>query len=250
MESNLVFAGLVGMIDPPREEVKDAVRICREAGIKPVMITDSDFKDKVYSYSVYARVSPEHKVRIIKAWKTNGKTVAMTGDGVNDAPALKASDMILSDDNFATIVEAIKEGRKIYSNIRKSIQFLLSANMGEVITLFIATILGWTILFPIHILWINLVTDALPAFALGVERAEMDIMKQKPRKSGSSIFSESLGINVIYQGIIEGLITLGVFYVGLKLFSQNSHDIAITMAFVTLGLIQLTHSLNYSGSPI
>jgi len=292
IEQDLVFVGLVGMIDPPRKEAKDAVRVCKEAGIRPIMITgdhrdtaaaiakeldiiqdeseavtgseldkisEKDFPGRVSKYSVYARVSPEHKVRIVKAWKSKGKIVAMTGDGVNDAPALKAadigvgmgitgtdvakgvSDMVLADDNFATIVSAVEEGRRIYSNIRKAIQFLLSANMGEVITLFIATMLNWTILFPIHILWINLVTDAFPALALGVEKAEKDIMKQKPRKSGKSIFSGGLGVNIIYQGIIEGLATLAVYYTGFKLYSRET---AVTMAFVTLGLIQLTHSLN------
>lgn len=292
IENSLIFAGLIGMIDPPRLEVKEAVRVCREAGIRPIMITgdhrdtaaaiakelniissesevltgselnkigEEEFIKTVSKYSVYARVSPEHKVRIVKAWKANGKIVAMTGDGVNDAPALKTSDigigmgitgtdvakgvsdMVLADDNFATIVLAVEEGRKIYSNIRKAIQFLLSANMGEVLTLFIATMLNWTILFPIHILWINLVTDAFPALALGVEKAEKDIMQQKPRKSGNSIFSEGMGAAVLYQGFIEGIITLLVYYFGNRLYS---HEVAVTMAFVTLGLIQLTHSMN------
>lgn len=295
LETDLTFVGLVGMIDPPREEVKDAVRVCREAGIRPVMITgdhrdtaaaiarelgiiqsdnevitgreldkisEEDFIRQVNKYSVYARVSPEHKVRIVQAWKKNGKIVAMTGDGVNDAPALKTSDigvgmgitgtdvskgvsdMVLSDDNFATIVLAVKEGRKIYSNIRKSIQFLLSANMGEVITLFVATMLNWKILLPIHILWVNLVTDTFPALALGVEKAEKDIMQQKPRKSEASFFSEGLGINIIYQGILEALLTLGTFYLGMTLYPSQDNIVAVTMAFATLGLIQLTHSLN------
>lgn len=292
VEKNLVFAGLVGMIDPPREEVKAAVQVCKEAGIRPIMITgdhrdtaaaiarelgiadddssvitgreldkisDEDFFEEVEKYSVYARVSPEHKVRIVKAWKNKNKIVAMTGDGVNDAPALKTadigvgmgitgtdvskgvSDMVLADDNFATIVAAVEEGRKIFSNIRKAIQFLLSANMGEVLTLFIATLLNWNILSPIHILWINLVTDTLPALALGVEKAEMDIMKQKPRKSSSSIFAGGLGTNIIYQGILEGLLTLGAFYIARTLYSP---EVSITVAFSTLGLIQLTHAFN------
>lgn len=296
IENKLVFVGLVGMIDPPRLEVKEAVRVCREAGIRPIMITgdhrdtaaaiakelniikdesevitgseldrisEEEFIKTVSRYSVYARVSPEHKVRIVKAWKQTGKIVAMTGDGVNDAPALKTSDigvgmgitgtdvakgvsdMVLSDDNFATIVVAVEEGRKIYSNIRKAIQFLLSANMGEVVTLFIATLLNWTILFPIHILWINLVTDALPALALGVEKAEKDIMKQKPRKSTNTIFSEGLGLDIIYQGLLEGIITLVTYFIGINLYSS---EIAITMAFVTLGLVQLTHSFNVRSS--
>lgn len=292
IENNLVFVGLVGMIDPPRLEAKDAVRVCAEAGIRPVMITgdhkdtaaaiarelgiiknddevitgselnkisEEEFEDLVTKFSVYARVSPEHKVRIVNAWKKRGKIVAMTGDGVNDAPALKASDigigmgitgtdvakgvsnMVLADDNFATIVIAVEEGRKIYSNIRKAIQFLLSSNLGEVVTLFVATMLNWTILFPIHILWVNLVTDTLPALALGVEVAEKDIMKQKPRKSSSSFFAGGVGISILYQGIIKGLITLFTFYIGISYYSE---PVAVTMAFATLGLIQLAHSLN------
>jgi Ca2+-transporting ATPase len=292
IEHGLVFAGLAGMIDPPREEVKEAVRVCKDAGIIPVMITgdhrdtaaaianelsissgkdqvitgseldkisENDFKNQVSRYSVYARVSPEHKVRIVEAWKEKGKIVAMTGDGVNDAPALKiadigigmgitgtdvakgVSDIVLSDDNFSTIVSAVKEGRKIYSNIRKSVQFLLSANIGEVITLFVATLLNWKILFPIHILWINLITDTLPALALGVEKAEEGIMKQKPRKSTGGFFADGLGFNILYQGLFESAITLGIYYIGLRNYSI---DTAITMAFMTLGLIQLTHSFN------
>lgn len=292
IENGLIFAGLVGMIDPPREEAFDAVQTCRTAGIRPIMITgdhrdtaaaiardleiihdesevltgieldeigDEDFVRNVHKYSVYARVSPEHKVRIVKAWKTRGKVVAMTGDGVNDAPALKnsdigvgmgitgtdvskgVSDMVLADDNFATIVLAVKEGRRIYSNIRNAIQFLLSANTGEVLTLFLATMMNWRILLPIHILWINLVTDAFPALALGAEKPEPGIMKRKPRDPKSSMFAGGVGTSIIYQGVLEGLITLAAFYIGLKLYSG---DVAITMAFVTLGLIQLAHSLN------
>ncbi len=291
-ESEMVFVGLVGMIDPPRPEVKEAVRVCAEAGIRPVMITgdhrdtaaaiamelgiikddnevitgselnkisDEAFDDLVVKYSVYARVSPEHKVRIVNAWKKRGKVVAMTGDGVNDAPALKAADigigmgitgtdvakgvsnMVLADDNFATIVIAVEEGRKIYSNIRKAIQFLLSSNLGEIVTLFVATMLNWTILFPIHILWVNLVTDTLPALALGVEKAEKDVMRQKPRKAKSSFFSDGIGFSIIYQGIFKGMLTLAAYIIGKSLYSE---EIAITMAFATLGLIQLTHSLN------
>jgi Ca2+-transporting ATPase len=292
VEGNMVFAGLIGMIDPPRKEAKEAVITCKRAGIKPVMITgdhkdtaaaiakelniiddekqvitgsdldkisQEDFSKQVSRYSVYARVSPEHKVRIVNAWKENGSIVAMTGDGVNDAPALKAadvgvgmgitgtdvskgvSDMVLADDNFSTIVSAVEEGRKIYSNIRKAIQFLLSANMGEVIALFLATMFNWKILFPIHILWINLVTDAFPALALGMEKAEEDIMRQKPRKSQSGFFSGGLGANIIYQGLLQGAITLATYYIGIRLYSG---EIAVTMAFVTLGLIQLAHSFN------
>lgn len=292
LESNLVFIGLVGMIDPPRPEAKEAVSVCVKAGIKPVMITgdhrdtataiakelsiissdkevitgieldslsDIEFEKKVSKYSVYARVSPEHKVKIVKAWKNNGKIVAMTGDGVNDAPALKASDigigmgitgtdvakgvsnMVLADDNFATIVSAVEEGRKIYSNIRKTIQFLLSSNLGEVVTLFIATMLNWTVLFPIHILWVNLVTDTLPALALGMEKAENDVMLQKPRKEKDSFFSGGVGVSIVYQGIAKGLITLMTYYIGIRLYT---HEAATTMAFATLGLIQLAHCLN------
>jgi|LSQX01.2.fsa_nt_gb Ca2+-transporting ATPase len=295
VEKDLIFVGMVGMIDPPREEVKDAIKTCVAAGIRPVMITgdhrdtaaaiakelgiiqdesgiitgaelnkisDEMFDRDVSKYSVYARVSPEHKVRIVKAWKKNGKVVAMTGDGVNDAPALKTSDigvgmgitgtdvsksvsdMVLSDDNFATIVLAVREGRKIYSNIRKSIQFLVSANMSEVITLFVATMLNWSILFPIHILWINLVTDAFPALALGVEQEEKGIMNKKPRKTQKSFFADGIGVSILYQGILQGLITLTVFYIGKNNFQSEDDIIARTMAFATLGLVQLVHSLN------
>ncbi len=291
-ENDMVFVGLVGMIDPPRPEVREAVRICSEAGIRPIMITgdhrdtaaaiakelgiirsedevitgselnkmsDDEFESLVAEFSVYARVSPEHKVRIVNAWKKKGRIVAMTGDGVNDAPAIKAADigigmgitgtdvakgvsnMVLADDNFATIVVAVEEGRKIYSNIRKAIQFLLSSNLGEVVTLFAATMLNWTILFPIHILWVNLVTDTLPALALGLEKGEKDAMKQKPRRAKSSFFSDGIGFSIIYQGIFKGMLTLSAYFIGLKLYSEET---AITMAFVTLGLIQLTHSLN------
>ncbi|WP_151734739.1 cation-translocating P-type ATPase ['Paenibacillus yunnanensis' Narsing Rao et al. 2020] len=291
-EKELVFVGLAGMIDPPREEVKAAVAVCRKAGVRPVMITgdhkdtaaaiakrlgiieddsavltgreldkisERDFAERVADYSVYARVSPEHKVRIVKAWRAKGKIVAMTGDGVNDAPALKSadigvgmgitgtdvakgvSDMVLADDNFTTIVVAVEEGRKVYSNIRKAIQFLLSANLGEVLTLFIATLIGWRILEPIHILWINLVTDTLPALALGLEKAGSDVMAKKPRKANSSIFAGGVGIGIIYQGILEALLTLLVYY-----WAHTHYDegVAVTMAFATLGLLQITHAFN------
>lgn len=291
-EKGLVFIGLIGMIDPPREEVRDAVAVCRKAGIRPVMITgdhrdtaaaiamrlgiieddkgvltgieldkfsEAEFAEKVSEYSVYARVSPEHKVRIVKAWRAKGKIVAMTGDGVNDAPALKSSDigvgmgitgtdvakgvsdMVLADDNFTTIVVAVEEGRKVYSNIRKAIQFLLSANLGEVLTLFIATMIGWRILEPIHILWINLVTDTLPALALGLEKAGDDVMARKPRKSSSSIFAGGVGIGIIYQGIIEAALTLLVYNWAHTHYNEG---IAVTMAFATLGLLQITHAFN------
>ncbi|MGZ9585307.1 calcium-translocating P-type ATPase, SERCA-type [Paenibacillus marinisediminis] len=292
VEQGLTFIGLVGMIDPPREEVKDAVRVCKAAGIRPIMITgdhrdtaaaiakeldiiqdesgvitgtelnkisEKDFEEKVTQYSVYARVSPEHKVRIVQAWKKRGKIVAMTGDGVNDAPALKTSDigigmgitgtevskgvsdMVLADDNFSTIVIAVEEGRKVYANIRKTIQFLLSANLGEVLTLFIATMLNWAILFPIHILWINLVTDTLPALALGLEKAEPDNMKQKPRKASESVFADGVGVGIVYQGILEAALTLFAYWWGHTHYEES---IAVTMAFATLGLIQLTHAFN------
>lgn len=294
-ELSLVFVGLVGMIDPPRPEAREAVRVCREAGIRPIMITgdhrdtasaiareigiledesgvitgaqlskipQEEFEETVDRYSVYARVSPEHKVRIVKAWKKKDKIVAMTGDGVNDAPALKASDigvgmgitgtevskgvsnMVLADDNFATIVHAVEEGRRIYSNIRKAIQFLLACNLGEVVTLFIATmfafIFGDHVLYPIHILWINLITDTFPALALGMEKAEKNVMKQMPRDAKATFYSEGVGISIIYQGIIEGALTLTAFLIG----KQYSYETAVTMAFASLGLIQLFHSFN------
>lgn len=302
LEQELVYAGMTGMIDPEREEAKDAVRVAREAGIRPIMITgdhrdtaeaiakrlgileeqqkdgvitgaeldeisDADFATRVKDYSVYARVSPQHKVRIVKAWQKAGKIVAMTGDGVNDAPALKtadigigmgitgtevskgASDMVLADDNFSTIVVAVEEGRKVFSNIQKSIQYLLSANLGEVLTLFIATLLGWSILAPVHILWINLVTDTFPAIALGLEPAEADSMKQPPRGKKATFFSNGVLSSIIYQGILEGGITLFVYWwathnpvhVGNN---ELIHSDALTMAFVTLGLLQLFHAFN------
>lgn len=290
-ESDLIFLGLVGMIDPPRENAVEAVRIARQAGIRPIMITgdhgstaaaiarqldilqgddevlsgaeldkipDEEFEKNVDHYSVYARVSPEHKVRIVKAWKKKGKVVAMTGDGVNDAPALKASDigvgmgiagtdaaknaskMVLVDDNFGTIVVAVEEGRKVFSNIRKAIQFLLSANFSQVMTIFFATIVGWTILSPIQILWINLV-DTLPGLALGMEKSEGDEMKKKPRKHDQSIFADGLGIRILYQGFLQAALVLSVFAWGISHYSTQE---AITMAFIALGAIQLTHSYN------
>lgn len=303
LERELIFSGLVGMIDPPRPEVKDAVEVCRNAGIRAVMITgdhrdtaaaiakelnlikddsqvitgseldkisEEAFASDVTKYCVYARVSPEHKVRIVKAWRGQNRVVAMTGDGVNDAPALKAadigvgmgitgtevskgvSDMVLADDNFATIVYAVKEGRKIYSNIRKAIQFLLSANLGEVLTLFIATMLNWEILLPIHILWINLVTDTFPAIALGIEEAESDVMRQPPRKANNSVLAEGVGTGILYQGIFEGAITLLVYALATMRYDSgiHGHQVAMTMAFATLGLIQLFHSFNIRSSKV
>ena len=298
LEENLVFVGLTGMIDPPRVEVKDAVTTCHKAGITPIMITgdhkdtafaiakelniandetqvitgqelslldDKTLKENVEQYRVYARVSPEHKVRIVKAWKSKGKIVAMTGDGVNDAPSIKAADigigmgitgtdvtknaadMILEDDNFSTIVVAVKEGRKIFDNMQKTIQFLLAANIAEVLSLLIATIVfsisGDThaFLLPIQILWINLVTDSFPALALGMEEGDNDIMNNPPRKNQSHLFAGHLGSNIIYQGIIQTLLIVTLFFVSLKLYG---HGVASTMAFLTLCLIQLFHCYN------
>jgi Ca2+-transporting ATPase len=291
-EEDIVFAGLMGMIDPPREEAKEAVHLCKTAGIKPVMITgdhkataiaiakelgilnneseaisgseienmsQEELTQKVENFSVYARVSPEHKVRIVDAWRSKGKIVAMTGDGVNDAPALKkanigaamgitgtdvakeAADMVLTDDNFATIVAAVEEGRTIFSNIKKSISFLLSCNIGEIITLFVATLLGWIEpLLPIHILWVNLVTDSLPALALGMEPAEKDIMNQPPRDPNEGLFAKGLGLRIALQGAIIGAVTLAAFLYG----HQYSEEVGRTMAFFTLSFSQLVHAYN------
>lgn len=301
VESDLIFAGLVGMIDPERPEAAKAVKVAKEAGIRPIMITgdhqdtaeaiakrlgiieddgqnhvftgaelnelsDDEFQKVFKQYSVYARVSPEHKVRIVKAWQNEGKVVAMTGDGVNDAPSLKtadigigmgitgtevakgASDMVLADDNFATIIVAVEEGRKVFSNIQKSIQYLLSANMAEVLTIFFATLFGWDVLQPVHLLWINLVTDTLPAIALGVEPAEPDVMKHKPRGRQSNFFDGGVMGAIIYQGIFQTLLVLAVYGWAI-MFPEHSqahmvHEDALTMAFATLGLIQLVHAFN------
>ena len=302
VESDLIFSGLVGMIDPERPEAAEAVRVAKEAGIRPIMITgdhqdtaeaiakrlgiidpndtedhvftgaelneltDEEFQKVFKQYSVYARVSPEHKVRIVKAWQKEGKVVAMTGDGVNDAPSLKtadigigmgitgtevskgASDMVLADDNFATIIVAVEEGRKVFSNIQKSIQYLLSANMAEVFTIFFATLLGWDVLQPVHLLWINLVTDTLPAIALGVEPAEPGVMTHKPRGRKSNFFDGGVFGAIIYQGIFQTMLVLGVYGWALLFPEHQSHaEIhadALTMAFATLGLIQLLHAFN------
>jgi len=302
VEQDLIFAGLVGMIDPERGEAKAAVAEAKSAGIRTVMITgdhqttaqaiaerlgiiekgqdsrvltgaeldkldDEYFKQHVGDYSVYARVSPEHKVRIVKAWQANDKIVAMTGDGVNDAPSLKqadigigmgitgtevskgASDMVLADDNFATIVEAVKQGRKVFSNIQKAILYLMSCNVGEVLTVFMMTMLGWDILAPVQLLWINLVTDTLPAIALGVEPVEVGIMKRKPRGKKSNFFSGGVASSIIYQGILEGILVLGAYQIGLHVGPHVGdpslqHGDALTMAFLTLGLIQLFHAIN------
>ncbi len=302
VENDLVFSGLIGMIDPERPEAAGAVKVAKEAGIRPIMITgdhqdtaeaiakrlgiidpndtedhvftgaelneltDEEFQKVFKQYSVYARVSPEHKVRIVKAWQNDGKVVAMTGDGVNDAPSLKtadigigmgitgtevskgASDMVLADDNFATIIVAVEEGRKVFSNIQKSIQYLLSANMAEVFTIFFATLFGWDVLQPVHLLWINLVTDTLPAIALGVEPAEPGVMGHKPRGRKSNFFDGGVMGAIIYQGVLQTLLVLGVYGFAL-LFPEHAtnaevHEDALTMAFATLGLIQLVHAYN------
>lgn len=297
LENNLTFVGLVGMIDPPRQEVKAAVEQCYEAGIRPVMITgdhkltavaiakeldifrDGDLaltgaeldlmpqeilEEEVTKYSVYARVSPEHKMRIVKAWQAKGMVVAMTGDGVNDAPALKvadigcamgitgtdvakgAADMILTDDNFATIVHAVEQGRGIFSNIKKSIQYLLSCNIGEIITIFVATALNFhqMPLVAIQLLWLNLVTDSLPALALGMEPVEPGVMKQKPRDSRKSIFADGFAASMIFYGVLVGAITLAAYWLGEYVLSDpNIADgTANTMAFATLVFGELTRA--------
>lgn len=302
-EHDMIFVGLIGMIDPERPEVAQAVAEAKSAGIKSIMITgdhqdtaqaiakrlgilgrgdnpggkvingaqldemsDDQFNREVADISVYARVAPEHKVRIVKAWQKQGKVVAMTGDGVNDAPALKtadigvgmgitgtevskeASDMVLADDNFATIVTAVKAGRKVFANIQKSLQYLLSANLGEVLTLFVMTMMGWQILAPVQILWINLVTDTFPAIALGVEPAEPGIMKRKPRGRTSNFLSGGIMSNILYQGFFEGFITLCVYAFAITnpvhVSDALAHADALTMAYATLGLIQLFHAFN------
>ncbi|RMC55493.1 calcium-translocating P-type ATPase, PMCA-type [Lactobacillus sp. ESL0261] len=302
VEQDLIFAGLVGMIDPERPEAKEAIKEAHSAGIRTVMITGDfqvtaqaiaerlgilkpgqdervvtgaqldEFSDEylekhVADFDVYARVSPEHKVRIVKAWQAQGKIVAMTGDGVNDAPSLKqadigigmgitgtevskgASDMVLADDNFATIVEAVKQGRKVFSNIQKAILYLMSCNVGEVLTVFMMTMLGWDILAPVQLLWINLVTDTLPAIALGLEPVEKGIMKRTPRGKKSNFFSGGVASSIVYQGILEGIIVLTTYQLGLNFGphmgnANLQHADALTMAFLTLGLIQLFHAFN------
>ncbi len=311
IENDLIYIGMVGMIDPPRLEVKDAVATCKKAGIKTVMITgdhkitaiaiakslgilekeeeaitgleledmsQEELEKNVRKYSVYARVSPEHKVRIVKAWQANGEIVAMTGDGVNDAPSLKiadigcamgvvgtdvakeAADVILTDDNFATVVSAVEEGRRIYDNILKAIQFLLSSNIGEIVTLFVAILITpWMAktfgidinllqtLLPIHLLWINLVTDSLPALALAVDPAEKDIMDRKPLKHSGGVFTKGMTWRVIYQGIMIGAITIGAYILGLSTKGATPLEkvqIAQTMAFYALALSELVHIFN------
>ena len=307
VEVELCFVGLVGMIDPVRPEVKPAIDECRSAGIRPIMITgdhkdtavaiamqlgiiesadqaitgaeldeisDEEFDSFVEKYSVYARVQPEHKTRIVNAWRKKGKVTAMTGDGVNDAPSIKnadigvgmgitgtdvtknVADMILTDDNFATIVSAVGEGRRIYDNIRKSIQFLLASNLSEVLTIFFATLFGFSIFKPVHLLWINLITDCLPALSLGMEKAEGDIMKRKPRDSREGIFAGGLGYGVVYQGILVTIITLASYFIGVYWLADAHHAAAIaageytreglgtSMAFLTLSMAEIFHSFN------
>ena len=287
------------MIDPVRPEVKAAIDECKQAGIRAIMITgdhkdtavaiakqlgiitdasqaitgaelneisDEEFETLVEKYSVYARVQPEHKVRIVKAWKKKGMITAMTGDGVNDAPSIKSADigigmgitgtdvtknvadMILADDNFATIVAAVEEGRRIFDNIKKSIQFLLSSNLSEVVSVFVATLFGFTIMKPIHLLWINLITDSLPALALSMEPGEKDLMTRKPRKSNEGIFSNGVGFAIGYQGLIVSVLTLAAYFIGHFLESgrweiTNSPD-GITMAFLTMSMAEIFHSFN------
>ena len=299
LEKDLVFCGLVGMIDPVRPEVKAAIEECRTAGIRPIMITgdhkdtataiamelgiidnpdaaitgaqlneisDEDFEKDVEKYSVYARVQPEHKVRIVNAWKKRGMITAMTGDGVNDAPSIKSADigvgmgitgtdvtknvadMVLADDNFATIVSAVEEGRRIYDNIRKSIQFLLASNLSEVLSIFFANLLGFTILKPVHLLWINLVTDCFPALALAMERGEKNIMSRPPRNSKDGIFSGGVGFDIFYQGLFVTGLTLAAYFIGHYIEAgvweiTNSPD-GMTMAFLTMSMCEIFHSLN------
>lgn len=299
LEQLLCFVGLCGMIDPVRPEVKDAIVECRQAGIRPIMITgdhidtaaaiarelgilteetravtgaqlaqmdDETFGREFQSISVYARVQPEQKTRIVNAWRGAGYVTAMTGDGVNDAPSIKAADigvgmgitgtdvtknvadMILTDDNFATIVGAVEEGRRIYDNIRKAIQFLLGSNLSEVLSIFCATLMGFTILKPVHLLWINLVTDCFPALALGTEKAERDIMQRKPRDPRAGIFADGMGVDVVYQGIAVTALTLVSYFVGhfmeSGVWAITDSANGITMAFLTMSMAEIFHSLN------
>ena len=301
LEQDLCFIGLTGMIDPVRPEVKPAIVECREAGIRPVMITgdhkdtavaiatelgiihspdeaitgsqlddfsDEELADAITKYGVYARVQPEHKVRIVTAWKKRGAITAMTGDGVNDAPSIKAADigvgmgitgtdvtknvadMVLADDNFATIVNAVSEGRRIYDNIRKAIQFLLASNMSEVLGVFFATLMGFTLLNPVHLLFINLITDCFPALALGMEKAEDNVMHRPPRKSTDGIFAGGLGIDVAYQGVLVTVITLASYIIGHCMevgyfeMPRGVSEDGMTMAFLTMSMCEIFHSFN------
>ena len=305
LEHDLTFLGLSGMIDPERPEVAPAIAEAREAGIRPVMITgdhidtavaiaknlgickdaseaitgaqldkisDEDFKDAVTQYSVYARVQPEHKARIVDAWKSRDKIVAMTGDGVNDAPSIKradigvgmgitgtdvtknVADMVLADDNFATIINAVEEGRRIYDNIRKVIQFLLSANIAEVLSVFVATLVGFTIFQPVQLRWSNLITDCFPALALGMEEAEGDIMKRKPRKASDGVFAGGMGVDILFQGVVITILALASFFVGVYLdmgyiniadmIAGTADEEGVTMAFITLSMVEIFHCFN------
>ncbi|MBO7407633.1 MAG: cation-transporting P-type ATPase, partial [Clostridia bacterium] len=299
VERELCFLGLVGMIDPVRPEVSAAIEQCHSAGIRPIMITgdhldtavaiakelgilhdergaitgaqlselsDEEFEKKVGMFSVYARVQPEHKVRIVNAWRKRGLITAMTGDGVNDAPSIKSADigvgmgitgtdvtknvadMVLADDNFATIVTAVAEGRRIYDNIRKAIQFLLGSNLSEVAAIFTANLFGFTILRPVHLLWINLVTDCFPALALSAEKAESDIMERPPRRSKDGIFAGGVGSDCIYQGALVTILVLAAYFIGHLMEggswdSLQSND-GITMAFLTMSMAEIFHSVN------
>ena len=294
--------GLCGMIDPVRPEVVDAIAECREAGIRPIMITgdhidtavaiakelgiltdgseaitgaqlnemsDEEFEQKFKNISVYARVQPEHKTRIVNAWRKAGYVTAMTGDGVNDAPSIKSADigvgmgitgtdvtknvadMVLADDNFATIVGAVEEGRRIYDNIRKAIQFLLGSNMSEVISIFVATLLGFTILEPVHLLWINLVTDCFPALALGMENAEKDIMQRRPRSAKAGIFAGGMGGDIAYQGLMVSVLVLASYFIGhfmesgvWEIPANGLSPDGTTMAFLTMSMAEIFHSFN------
>ncbi len=309
LEHDLCYIGLAGMIDPVRPEVIGAIAQCRSAGIRPIMITgdhkdtavaiakqlgiikdasealtgaelnkisEEELNENIEKYSVYARVQPEHKVRIVKAWRNKEMVTAMTGDGVNDAPSIKSADigvgmgitgtdvtknvadMVLADDNFATIVSAVEEGRRIYDNIRKAIQFLLSSNLSEVLTIFVATILGFTILEPVHLLWINLITDCFPALALGMEKGEKNIMERAPRSSKDGIFANGMGVDVAWQGIMVTVVTLAAYIFGIVMASHEAitfkelfsiadptiHKNGMTMAFLTLSMAEIFHSFN------
>ncbi len=298
LEKDLCYIGIAGMIDPVRPEVVDAIVEAKEAGIRPVMITgdhkdtavaiakqlgiadsadaaitgaeldkfsDEELNNQIENYCVYARVQPEHKVRIVNAWKNKGMVTAMTGDGVNDAPSIKSADigigmgitgtdvtknvadMVLADDNFATIVSAVEEGRRIYDNIRKSIQFLLSSNLSEVLTIFIATLMGFTILEPVHLLWINLITDCFPALALGMESGEGNVMKRAPRSSKDGIFANGMGVDIAWQGIMVTVVTLAAYFCGMHMAAGTQdliHQNGMTMAFLTLSMAEIFHSFN------
>lgn len=309
VEKDMCFVGLVGMIDPVRPEVKDAIVECKKAGIRPIMITgdhkdtavaiatelgiisdasqaitgaeldlisDEDFAKRVEDFSVYARVQPEHKTRIVNAWRAKGYITAMTGDGVNDAPSIKnadigvgmgitgtdvtknVADMILADDNFATIVAAAGEGRRIYDNIRKSIQFLLASNLSEVLSIFVATLAGFTIFKPAHLLWINLITDCFPALSLGMEAPEKDIMSRPPRNSKDGIFANGMGVALVYQGVFLTLITLASYFIGYYVLAKTDRHVSVmgadpeqyaemlgsSMAFLTLSMAEIFHSFN------